>query len=156
MARLLVNGDTPRNRSERQFLMEGWVSLAPFEDLLGLSIREAADGRAVLSLPFSVKLAQGGGVLHGGALTTLADTAAAMAVKTRLPESVPFATRDLNMRFLAPVHEGVVTATALLKEVDGRRFIVVVDLEDERGVKVATFSADFRLLRNAGGDRPLA
>lgn len=147
MVRMLVEGDAPRNPSEQQFIMEDWVALAPFEELLGISILEADDGRAVLSMPFSVKLAQGGGVLHGGALTTLADTAAAMAIKTRVPESVPFATRDLKIRFLAPVCQGRVTATASLEQVDGRCYLVNVDLTDESGVRVAAFSADFRLLR---------
>lgn len=147
MATILVDGDTLRKTCEQQFLMDGWIALAPFEELLGISIVEACDGRSVLSMPFTVKLSQGGGFLHGGALTTLADTAAAMAVKTILPESVAFVTRDLNMRFLAPVREGRVTATAVLKQVDERRFEVIVDLEDDHGVKVAAFLADFRVLR---------
>lgn len=147
MATILVDGDTLRKTCEQQFLMDGWIALAPFEELLGISIVEACDGRSVLTMPFTVKLSQGGGFLHGGALTTLADTAAAMAVKTRLAESVAFVTRDLNIRFLAPVREGQVTATAVLKQIHERRFEVNVDLEDDHGVKVAAFSADFRLLR---------
>lgn len=148
MARMLVGGDTLRLCAERQFDMEGWLALAPFEELLGMAIVEAFEGRAVLTMPFTVKLSQGGGVLHGGALTALADTAAAIAIKTRLPESTAFATRDLSMRFLAAVRDGVVTATACVaQQVGERSFLVTVDIVDHQRVKVAQFSADFRLLR---------
>lgn len=148
MGKLLVSGETPRLHGTDQFVMDGWIDLAPFEQLLGMSIVEAIDGRAVLTMPFLVKLSQGGGFMHGGALTALADTAAAIAVKTRLPASTPFATRDLSMRFLAPVRQGRVTATAVLEQVDERRFSIRVDLTDSGNVKVAEFLADFRLLRD--------
>ncbi len=148
MGKLLVSGETPRLYGTDQFVMDGWIDLAPFEQLLGMSIVEAIDGRAVLTMPFLVKLSQGGGFMHGGALTALADTAAAIAVKTRLPASTPFATRDLSMRFLAPVRQGRVTATAVLEQVDERRFSIRVDLTDSGNVKVAEFLADFRLLRD--------
>ncbi len=148
MGRLLVNGETPRHHGEEQFVMDGWIDLAPFEQLLGMCIVEADDGRAVLTMPFKVNLSQGGGFMHGGALTALADTAAAMAVKTRLPASTPFATRELSMRFLAPVRQGVVTATAVLEQVDERRFSIHVGLADSEDVQVAEFLADFRLLRH--------
>ena len=148
MGGLLVNGETLRVQGEEQFVMDGWIDLAPFEQLLGMCIVEAVDGRAVLTMPFTVKLSQGGGFMHGGALTALADTAAAMAVKTRLSASTPFATRDLSIRFLAPVRQGIVTATAVLKQVDERRFSIHVDLTDSEDGKVAEFLADFRLLRD--------
>ncbi len=148
MGGLLVNGETLRVHGEEQFVMDGWIDLAPFEQLLGMCIVEAVDGQAVLTMPFTVKLSQGGGFMHGGALTALADTAAAIAVKTRLPASTPFATRDLSMRFLAPVRQGIVTATAELAQEDERRFIIHVGVTDSGNVKVAEFSADFRLLRD--------
>jgi len=45
-----------------QFQMEGWVSRAPFERLLHIEIVEAADGRAMLKMPFLVDFAQGAGL----------------------------------------------------------------------------------------------
>lgn len=155
MGGLLVSGEAMRVSGEEQFVMDGWIALAPFEQLLGISIVEAVDGRAVLTMPFTVKLSQGGGFMHGGALTALADTAAAMAVKSWVSASTPFATRDLSMRFLAPVRQGIVTATAALEQVDERRFAIHVDLSDSGGAKVAEFSADFRLLRDTlhGGSK---
>ena len=67
------------------FDMEGWISCAPFERLLHMEIVEASDGRATLTMPFLIDFAQGAGLLHGGALVSLADTAVVMAIKSLAP-----------------------------------------------------------------------
>lgn len=152
MAKLLVDGDAPRQADTRQFELLGWVDTAPFEDLLGITIEMAQKGRAVLSLSFRVKYAQGGGFLHGGALTTLADTAVAMAIKTLLPEGTAFATTELTTRFLAPVRQGRVTATATVTGPEGRTFRGEAVVTDETGREVARFSSVFRVARGQGFD----
>jgi len=152
MAKLLVDGESLRKDGERQFELRDWVDTAPFEDLLAITIEQAQRGRAVLSLPFVVKFSQGGGVLHGGALTTLADTAVAMAIKTLLPEGTVFATTELTTRFLAPVRQGKVTATATVGAPEGRTFRGEAVVTDEAGREVARFSSLFRVARGQGFD----
>src|SRR5512144_2485625 len=90
------------------FELPDWIACAPFEEYLGMRIEEAADGKAVLSMPFKVRLAQGKGLMHGGAVTALADTAVAMAIKSILPEESHFATVEMVLKFHAPVRGGVV------------------------------------------------
>jgi len=141
----LVAGD-----ASRLFELDGWIATAPFEDLVGISIESAAAGRAVLTFPFTLKLAQGGGVLHGGALTTLADTAVAMAIKSLLPEGTVFATTELGMQFLAPVRQGVVKAIAEVGAPAGRTFLGRAELFDSNEVLVARFSSTFRVARGQG------
>jgi len=147
MAKLMVDGETPRDPRQRQFELEGWIDTAPFEDLVGLTLEKVGEGRAVLSMPFTVKLAQGGGFLHGGALTTLADTAVAMAIKSRLPPGTVFATTELKTRFLAPVNSGRVIARAVVRGPEGRNFFGEAAIEDEAGRAVARFEAVFRVAR---------
>ena len=131
------------------FSLEGWVDLAPFERTLGMVIQSAAGGEAVLRMPFTVKLAQGMGLMHGGAITSLSDTAAAMAIKTLLPPGTHFATVSLRTRFLAPVTRGTLTARAAAARVEGRdrTFRGEVEVTDEDGKKVAAFSSEFRVAR---------
>jgi acyl-CoA thioesterase len=100
------------------FELPDWITCAPFEEFLGIQIDEAAEGRAVLSMPFKVKLAQGKGLMHGGAVTALADTAVAMAIKSVLPEGSHFATVDISLKFHAPVRSGTVRAVACIIERD--------------------------------------
>ncbi len=153
MAKLKAAAESPvRADEEKQFTLSGWIDTAPFEDLVGITIESSAAGEAVLSFPFTLKLAQGGGVLHGGALTTLADTAVAMAIKTLLPDGTIFATTDLAMQFLAPVRQGRVQAVARVSGPEGRTFRGQAELFGEAGELVARFSSTFRVARGQGFD----
>lgn len=127
------------------FELPGWIACAPFEEYLGMRIEEAADGRAVLSMPFLVRLAQGKGLMHGGAVTALADTAVAMAIKSLLPEGSHFVTMELSLKFLAPVRSGTVRAVATVTVKDERTIIGLAEVLDEDGVKTATFQSVFRV-----------
>ena len=129
------------------FELPGWIACAPFEEYLGMRIEEAAVGRAVLTMPFKVKLAQGKGLLHGGAVTALADTAVAMAIKSLLPEGSHFATVELGLSFHAPVRGGVVRAIARVTERDERTIRGEAEVFDEKGTKVATFHSLFKVKR---------
>ena len=147
---LLVDPETRRQPDEEQFRLEGWIDPAPFEQLVGLTIEHAAEGEALLSMPFVVKLANGGGVMHGGAMATLADTAVAMAIKSRLPQGTTFATTDLKMEFLAPVLEGAVLARASVAGPQGRTFFGEAEITAREGKIYARFSSTFRVARGQG------
>jgi len=131
------------------FTLDRWVDLAPFEKMLGLTIESSGDGKAVLTMPFTVKLAQGMGLLHGGAVTTLADTAAAMAIKTLLPEGTHFATVEMTTRFLAPVRGGTVTARAhaFQDEESDRTYRAEVMVIGEEDAVVAEFWSEYKVAR---------
>ncbi len=133
--------------AEPQFALPGWIAAAPFERLCGLEIVEAAGGRALLRLPFRVKLAQGAGLLHGGAVTTLADTAVAMAIKSLLPEGTHFATVEMTTRFRAPILRGTAEARARVVRFEGRDLEGEAEVYDETGKLAATFHSRFRLAR---------
>lgn len=127
------------------FQLPEWIACAPFEEYLGMRIEEAAGGRAVLTMPFKVKLAQGKGLMHGGAVTALADTAVAMAIKSILPEDTHFATVEMGLNFHAPVKGGTVRAVAGVVERDERNIRGEAEVFDGNGVKVATFHSVFRV-----------
>ncbi len=129
------------------FELPAWIACAPFEEYLGMRIEEAAEGKAILSMPFKVKLSQGKGLMHGGAVTALADTAVAMAIKSVLPEGTNFVTTDLSLKFHAPIHGGVVKAVAQAVREDERTLRGIAEVFDEKGVKAATFSSVFRVKR---------
>ncbi len=101
-------------------------------------------------MPFAVKLAQGEGVVHGGALVALADAAVAMAIKSLLPPGTIFATAELISRFLAPAREGRLTATASVSGPLGRTFHGEAAIIDAEGREVAQFSSVFRVARGQG------
>lgn len=132
-----------------QFKMEEWISCAPFERLLNMKIVEAAEGRAILTMPFMFELAQGAGLMHGGALVSLADTAMVMAIKSIVEPMTHFATISLESRFLRPVKKGIITAKACVKADDGRVFKGQVSLFDENEREMMQATSMFKVAANA-------
>jgi len=129
------------------FVLPQWIAVAPFEEYLGMRIEEAADGRAVLTMPFKAKLAQGWGLMHGGAVTALADTAVAIAMKTILPQGTLFATTEMGLTFHGPVRGGIVRAEARVVERQERMLKGEACIFNEHGVKVASFHSVFKVKR---------
>jgi uncharacterized protein (TIGR00369 family) len=145
--KLYADKDAIRQPNDVQFELEEWIDTAPFETMLGLKIENAAGGEALLTMPFTVKLANGGGVMHGGAMASLADTAVAMAIKSLLPNGTTFATTGLTMEFLAPVISGVVYARAQVKKSAGRTFQGACELLGEDRQLYARFTSVFKVAR---------
>jgi uncharacterized protein (TIGR00369 family) len=60
-------------------LVRGWLEHSPFASHLGIRLESLCEGEAELSLPYDDKLATMGDVVHGGAINSLIDAAAAAA-----------------------------------------------------------------------------
>ncbi len=129
--------------------MDGWISCAPFEKLLQIDIVEADDGRAVLKMPFRHEFAQGAGLMHGGALVALADTAVVMAIKSIVPPRTHFATVTMGVDFLRPVREGQVLARAQVTTVRDRIVEGRARILDDQERPVLAFKATFKIARDA-------
>ena len=89
--------------------------------------------------------------MHGGFLMTLADSAAAFALLTVIPADEAITTTEMNIRFLAPVHERV-TVTARVLKVGKTLCPMVCELHDESGRLVAHAGMTYmRVHRDSGG-----
>lgn len=131
------------------FEMEKWISCAPFEKLLNMEIKEAKNGKATLTMPFFIQYAQGAGLMHGGALIALADTAVVMAIKSILDKGTHFATIEMNARFLKPVKKGYVTAKAEIFEKDRRILKGKAEVFNDDNEKVLEFNSIFKIAKDA-------
>ena len=132
---------------ELPFALPQWIAPAPFEEYLGMIIEKAADGKAVMTMPFKAALCQGKGLMHGGAVVSLADTALAMAIKSILPEGTDFVTTRLSLEFHAPITGGAVRAEACISSRDDRTIEGISVVLDEHGNQAATFKATFKIRR---------
>ena len=141
--------NTPNHTGPHRFSMPAWISQAPFEQLLGMETVKAEAGEAVLRMPFLKSLAQGAGLMHGGALVSLADTAVVMAIKSILAPGTHFATTALESRFLHPVKKGIVTARALVLEHQDRILKGTCDIFDESDRSVMQLTSVFKIARDA-------
>ena len=129
--------------------IDSWISCAPFEKLLNMEIIEAEAGTARLTMPFFFEMANGGGLMHGGALVSLADTATAMAIKSVVDPETHFATISCKNEFLYPVTKGIVTAVARVVEVSGRTLEGDAVIYDEEGRQVMKYVSIFKIARNS-------
>ncbi len=113
-----------RNKDKVDFLN------VPIWDLLGIEIVEMKPGYANLNMKFDEKITQPYGMVHGGALFALADSAVAVAIYAMVEEGKRFLTIEMKINYLAPVVEGIIEARAkVLRE--GRIVPAEVDVYNE-------------------------
>lgn len=101
------------------------VEVTPFMRHLGMRLEEVSAGYARIRLPFRPENTTAGGVLHGGAIASLMDTAGAIAGWTTAEIGSPRysgSTVSLTVNYLAPAaNEDVVAEARLLRR--GRELV---------------------------------
>jgi uncharacterized protein (TIGR00369 family) len=114
---------------------------------LGYIPREAAAGTAVWDYRVDRAHFNPNGVLHGGVLMGLLDTAMGHAVITLVAEQGRFnAAAQMNVNFLAPIKEGTIRATAKVRKIGKRLAVVDAEAVDEDGRLVGIATATHTLL----------
>jgi len=116
----------------------------PFWELLGIEVVEIDDGYAKLVMPFHEKLTQPYGIVHGGAIFSLADSAVAIATTSIVEPERKVLTIEMKINFLAPVKDGVMEAKARVLR-KGRIIPAEVDITNN-GVLVAKAIATYIIL----------
>jgi 1,4-dihydroxy-2-naphthoyl-CoA hydrolase len=110
----------------------------PFAVHSGIEVTAADREGVVGHLDWSEERCTIGGLMHGGALMTLADSLGAVAAFLHLPEGAGTATVSSNTSLLRGLREGRATGTATVINA-GRRFITVrTDVVDDAGKLLIT------------------
>jgi 1,4-dihydroxy-2-naphthoyl-CoA hydrolase len=110
----------------------GLLATMPYAVTLGMTLDEATPQLVRGSLPWSPERCTTSGVMHGGALMSLADTVGAVCAFLNLPAGAGTATVQSATNFFRGVRDGTLHATARPLHV-GRSFIVVrTDLTDDQ------------------------
>ena len=104
-----------------------------FPRSLGIELELIEQGRARLSLEVKQQHLQLAGVMHGGAIATLIDTAVAFAIVGASGPNARFTTIEMKVNYLSAIREGRIIAEAKLIR-DGRRIVVAdCDVWDANG-----------------------
>ena len=126
------------------------LAMMPYAAALGMTVEEASAERVRASLPWAADRCTAGGILHGGALMSLADTAGAICAILNLPDGAGTATVESKTNFFRAVRGGTARATARPLHV-GRSFIIVqTDVEDDRGKRVGQTTQTQAVLAQPG------
>lgn len=87
------------------------VNSSPFPTHMLMQLKAIAFDHAVVSLKTDTCHLQPYGIVHGGVLATLIDTATFWAAFLRLPDDVGLVNIDLKLNYLKPVTDGTLTTT---------------------------------------------
>lgn len=127
--------------------------------LLGARLADASGGRAEIVAPVSGMFSQGGGMVAGGILATLADEAMAHAVLSALPGGWACVTAEMNVRYLrglSPDAGGDIRAEASIVKRGSALVVAESRVFDTRGRLLATAGATFSILPGSRSLEPFS
>jgi len=102
-----------------------------YAKFLGLELCEIKSGEVSVCLDVRDDLKQNLGVVHGGAVASLIDTASAFAILTRLAPDERVTTTDLTIHYLRSITGGRLVATARIVRGGRRVFVVNVEVDNQ-------------------------
>jgi len=109
----------------------------PFARLAGIELVSATPQEVRGRMGWREDLCTTGGILHGGALMTLADTLGAVCAFLNLPSGAGTATIESKTNFLRAVRSGSVEAVSAPVHVGRTVIVVQTDVRDSDGRRVA-------------------
>lgn len=125
--------------------------VVPIAKTLGIRGVRASKDEVVLELDYRPEICQPAGLLHGGAIMTLGDTAGGMLSYLNLPpEATGTSTIESKTNFLSAVKSGTVTATARVLKAGRSVIVVESNLTDADGNAVAKIIQTQIVLRPQG------
>ncbi len=110
----------------------------PFARLLGIQLESQEPGHAVMSMEIREEHKQNHGVVHGGGVAALIDSAMALAIMPMLAENERTTTVDLTIHYLRPLIEGTARASARVIRAGRRVITVSAELFDDKDKLAAT------------------
>lgn len=133
------------NRQSRLELVRAFIPHSPHAKALGISIEEIEPDRAVLAMPFKEELVTMGDVVHGGAISTLIDTAATVSAwaTDEVPESPSGATVALTVNFISAARAVDLRAESKVVKRGRRLSFCEIEARDPEGTLIANGIATY-------------
>ena len=116
-----------------------------YAKFLGLELCELKSGDVTVCLDVRDELKQNRGVIHGGAIASVIDTASAFAILTKIDENESVTTTDLTIHYLRPITSGRMLARARIVRGGRRRFVVNVELENDGNLAATAVTGYLKL-----------
>jgi acyl-CoA thioesterase len=111
----------------------------------------AGSGRASVRLPFGPHLANGAGVMHGGAVFAAADAATGVAAMGLLAADETLTTIEMKVNFIRPVPDGEIVAEAVILHRGRSTAVGETDVKDAEGRLIAKALATYAIRRQPQG-----
>jgi uncharacterized protein (TIGR00369 family) len=138
------------SESDHPLIRKALASKPPIAELIGFTVEEVGEGRAVGILQSGPQHANPMGTLHGGVLCDVADAAMGMAFASTLATDESFTTISLSINFFRPVCQARLRAEARVINRGKTVGYLECDVTDQDGKLVAKANSTCFVLR--GGD----
>jgi acyl-CoA thioesterase len=145
---------------EKKYLnqVRGITNRSPFYQLLGMKVSEIQDGKCRIEMPFRKKLTHPYGIVHGGAIASLADSAVAMALISLVKPTDRITTIEFKINFFTPFSQGKLMAEAKIIYRGSKTAVGDVEVRNEKGKLMAKVIATYNIanpvsIQNAKGKR---
>ena len=112
-------------------------AMMPFAAASGVVIEAASASEVRGRLDWAPERCTAGGVMHGGALMTLADTLGATCAFLNLPPGASTTTIESKTNFFRAVRKGTARATSTPLHVGRSVVVVQTDVRDDDGQRIA-------------------
>ena len=136
-----------------QALVDGRLPPAPLVMLLGFRAVEAEAGRVVFAGTPDESVYNVLGMVHGGLVCAVADTVAALAVRTTLEAGVGYTSIDLNVSYTRPVtrDSGALRAVGTVVKPGRRIAFSQAEIFDHAGRLVASATSSCLIMPGPAG-----
>jgi uncharacterized protein (TIGR00369 family) len=139
-------------------VVEGQLPPPPIAQLFQMGVVEAEDGRVTFTCTPDASMYNPLGIVHGGAVCTLLDTATGCALHTTLPAGVSYTSIEIKVNYLkaVTVDSGTLTAVGTVVKAGSRIGFAEANVTDASGKLVATATSTLLIFdaRSTNGNRP--
>ncbi len=111
--------------------MKDYLHFSPIYKFLGMEVMDIKEGYSKVRIPFKKDLLQAEGVVHGGVLATICDSAAGIALFSLVDSEDIIATIELNVNYLEPVKSGEIIAEGKITHKGHRTALGDVEVRNE-------------------------
>ena len=126
------------------------IAASPFHTWAGVEVVAAAPGSVTVAMDVDEHHVNLQGLVHGGMLAILADTACGLAIRSAIEPGRLHVTTDLDVHFLSPAGPGRLFGRGTAVKIGRSLAFAEASIEDEEGKLLAKAQGRF----SVGGSEP--
>jgi uncharacterized protein (TIGR00369 family) len=131
--------------------LRGRLAASPFHTWAGMEVVEASRGEVTVAMVVEDRHVNLQGLVHGGMLAILADTACGLAIRSAIEPGRLHITTDLDVHYLSPARPGRLVGHGSAVKVGRSLAFAEAAVEDDAGRLLAKAQGRF----SVGGSEPV-